>query len=213
MSDEQIETPRKKPGRPPKAIKAAVAQTGFAPSMEQWADLMDKLTSNKQLDIENAAIINAQAMKKALRPENELHPGISVYNPRGEQKYPRPKPTQIYMLAKYPICDPGNYDTTTYSELELLNQLKPGIYPITKSDGLTVNVLVKTEYDGADRPYKTTLFADGKGIQDDEQRQNWQPLMQILTEMVTGEGPTQSYARYQARIDALEAKLAAVSAA
>lgn len=184
-----------------------------AEMMEYMSMLVESLRSNKLADVEMAATIHAQAMKKALRPENEIAPGISAYNPKGEHEHPRPKPTQIYMMAKYPICDPGNYDTTTWTELELLNQVKPGIYPITKMDGTVVSVLVKTDVDGAGKPYKTTLFADGKGLADDEQKNNWQPLLQILTEIVTGEGPLQSYARYQKRIDDLEAKLAAQTAA
>ncbi len=193
-------------GRPPKAAREAVAAQGIAPTAEQWALLMATLAGNKLADIEVAATINAQAMKKALRPENEIAPAISAFNPKGETKYPRPKPTQIYMMARYPICDPGNYDTTTWTEIELLNQLRGGAYRVTKSDGTDIEVLVKGETDSAGRPYKMTLFADGKGIQDDEQRNNWPSLMQVLTQMVTGEQPAQSFARYQSIIDKLQAE-------
>ncbi len=202
----------RKPGRPPRAAREAVAAQGIAPTAEQWALLMATLAGNKLADIEVAATINAQAMKKALRPENEIAPAISVFNPRGETKYPRPKPTQIYMMARYPICDPGNYDTTTWTEIELLNSLRGGAYRVTKSDGMDIEVLVKGETDSAGRPYKMTLFADGKGIQDDEQRNNWPSLLQVLTQMVTGEGPAQSYARYQSIIDKQQAELAALTA-
>lgn len=202
--------PKHKGGRPRKVVTAAaqavVAQAGIAPTAEQWNQLIAALASNKAADMEIAATVNAQAMKKALRPENEISPMISVYNPKGETKYPRPKPTHIYMMARYPICDPGNYDTTTWTELELLNQLKPGEYPVTKGDGLDVKVLVKTEFDSAGRPYKTTLFADGRGIRDDEEKNNWPPLLQILTQIVTGEAPSQSFARYQRIIDDLRAQ-------
>src|SRR4051812_15592244 len=92
---------------------AAVEQAGFVPTMAQWQMLIETLRGNKEADIEAAATVNARAMKKALRPENEISPMISAYNPKGETEFPRPKPTHIFMLAKYPICDPGNYDTTT----------------------------------------------------------------------------------------------------
>lgn len=213
MSDESTETPvKKRRGRQPRAVAQAVQQAGFAPSMEQWAMLMEKLTKNQQLDIETAATINAQAMKKALRPENEIAPGISIFNPAGDQAHPRPKPTQIYMLAKYPICDPGNYETTTYTELELLSQLRGGLFNVTKADASTVQVMVRQDLDAAGKPYKTTLFADGKGLKDDEDKNNWPPLIQILTEIVTGDGPAKSFLRYQTRIAELEAKLAAAAA-
>lgn len=203
----------RKAGRPrvPTPAREAVAAQGFAPTADQWALLIDALRTNKHADIEVAAQINAQAMKKALRPENEIAPAISAFNPKGETLYPRPKPKQIYMMARYPICDPGNYDTTTWTEIELLNQLKHGAYIVTKSDGTDVEVLVKGEADSAGRPYKMTLFADGKGIQDDEQRNNWPSLMQVLTQMVTGEGPAQSYARYQSIIDKQQAELDALT--
>lgn len=214
MTDEQTDTPAKKRrGRPARAVAQAVSQAGFAPTMEQWGELMEKLTKNQALDLENAATINAQAMKKALRPENEIAPGVSVFNPRGDIAYPRPKPSQIYMLAKYPICDPGNYETTTYTELEMLSQLRGGLYMVTKSDASTVQVMVKQEVDAAGKPYKTTLFADGKGLKDDEDKNNWPPLIQILTEIVTGDGPAKSFLRMETRIAELEARLAASTAA
>jgi hypothetical protein len=214
--DDPIESVKvkKKAGRPPKAkaVVAAVQAQGIAPTAEQWGVLMETLKSNKLADVEVAATINAKAMKKALRPENEIAPGISVYNPRGEQAYPRDKPTHIYMIGPYPICDPGNYDTTTATEIALLNQVRPGMYPVTKSDGSSVRILVKSDQDASNKPYRTVIFADGKGIMDDEQKNNWGSLIQILTEITTGETPTQSYARYQREIDALKAQLAASAA-
>lgn len=218
MSDDDTETPAPKKRRrlmqprQPRAVQEVVSQAGFAPTMEQWAVLMEKLTKNQALDIENAATINAQAMKKALRPENEIAPGVSIFNPAGELKSPRLKPTQIYMLAKYPICDPGNYETTTVTELALLEQLKGGVYKVTKSDGTDVQLMVRQELDAAQKPYKTTLFADGKGLKDDEDKNNWPPLIQILTEIVTGDGPAKSFSRMAERIAQLEAQLAAAAA-
>lgn len=225
MSEEQTTTTatvppaKKQRGRPPRAVRQDVQQTvaaqGFTPTMEQWGQLIEALRGNKEADIEAAATVNARAMKKALRPENEISPMISAYNPKGETAFPRPKPTQIYLIAGYPICDPGNYDTATWTEIELLNQLKPGPYRVTKSDGLEVEVLVKTEKDSAGRPYKTTLFADGKGLakDDPDQKHNWPPLLQILTQMITGERPEQSYARYKDIIDQQAARIKELEAA
>jgi len=193
-------------------VQRFAQQTGFMPTLDQWASLIEAIKSNKEADTEVAAHIHAQAMKKALRPENEVAPAISVYNPRGETKYPRPKPTHIYMMARYPICDPGNYDTVMWSEIELLNQVRPGEYMVTKADGLDVKVLVKTETDAAGKPFRTTLFADGNGIQDDEARNNWGSLLQILSQIVIGERPEQSYVRYQTIIDKQRDELEALKA-
>lgn len=220
MSDETTPTAPIKKSHKKKAAAAPTVQTGgMVLSAEQFLMLMQQqaeiLRNNKDADIEAAATINARAMKKALRPENEIAPGVSIYNPKGERDCPRPKPTHIYMLAQYPICDPGNYDTTTWTELELLNRLQPGEYPVTKSDGSEVKVLVKTEFNSGGKPYKTTLFADGKGLakDDPDQKTNWPPLVQLLTQMITGERPQESYARYQDIIDRLQAENAALKAA
>lgn len=208
MSDELHDTPaRKKPGRKPKAVVDAVSSAGIAPTADQWAQMMAVLAGNKEKDLEVAADIHARAMKKALRPENEIAPGISVYNPLGEHAHPREKPTHIYMIGPYPICDPGNYDTTTATEIALLNQVQPAIYPVTKSDASQVRMLVKTDTDGAGKPYRTILFADGKGIMDDEQKNNWGPLLQILSEIVFGETPLRSLERMQSIIDAKDREI------
>lgn len=218
--DEPIEPVKKKAGRPKRAAAPVGAQmaasAGVALTAEQFMALMNQqaeiLRANKQIDIEVAATVNAQAMKKALHPENEIAPGISVYNPLGEHKHPREKPTHIYMIGPYPICDPGNYDTTTATEIALLNRVKAGAYTVTKADGTILQMLVKTETNGAGKPYRTVLFADGKGIADEDQKNNWTPLMTILNELVLGETPQASYARMQAQIDELTAKLAATAA-
>lgn len=210
----RAEAVRKKPGRKPKAAVAvaAVQSAGIAPSAEQWAQLMSVLATNKTADMEVAATLHAQAMKKALRPENEIAPGISVYNPKGEHKYPRPKPTQIYMYANvYPIADPGNYDTVTWTELELLNQLKPGDFMVTKADGTSVKATIKTEYDGdGTRPRRTSIFIP---MANDEQKEGWPPLVQVLTEILTGETPMQSYARYARLLAEKDAEIAALKGA
>lgn len=208
MSDELIDaTPKKKAGRPPK-VKAAVAAAGIAPTAEQWAQMMAVLSSNKEADMEVAATIHAKAMKKALRPENEVSPMISIYNPRGETQYPRPKPTHIFQQGPYPICSPQDYETVTATEIELCNQLKPGDYMVTKADGLDVKVTVKTEFESNGlKPYRTTLLMP---MADDDQKANWVPLVQLLTQILTGEAPMQSYTRYQTLLASREAEIASL---
>lgn len=191
--------------RVPKVAQQAAAAVGIAPTAEQWQMLMGALAKNQEADLEVAATIHARAMKKALRPENEIAPGISVYNPQGEVAHPRPKPSHIFLMGPYPICEPGNYDTVTATEITLCNALTPGDYMVTKADGTAVKLTVKTEFESNGlKPYKTTILIP---MADDEQKNNWPPLVQLLTEVTTGETPMKSYARYQAVIDARDARI------
>lgn len=189
-------------------VQEVVAAAGIAPTAEQWAQMMAVLAGNKEADMEVAATIHARAMKKALRPENEISPMISVYNPRGETLYPRPKPTHIFQQGPYPVCSPSDYETVTATEIELCNQLKPGDYLVTKADGTDVKVTIKTDFESNGfKPYRTTIIMP---MADDDQKANWVPLVQMLTQILTGEAPMQSYARYQAVIDRQAAELAAL---
>lgn len=189
---------------------AATVPAGFAPTMDQWAQLIDALRTNKNADMEVAATLHALAMKKALRPENEQSPMISVFNPKGERDFPRPKPKCEFKLGPFPICDPGDYSSSTWTEIELLNQLVPGVFPVTKSDGSTVKLVVKPEYDTSGT--KLTQMVLLMPIADDEQKNNYPPLLQILSEVVTGDSAAHNFAQMQARIRELETKLAASAA-
>jgi hypothetical protein len=83
---------------------------------------------------------NAQAMKKALKPENDPAPLISAFNPRGDRDFPRPK-----LRCEFTLFDgiPLDGTTDTYEELELLNQLVGGEYWVTKSDGSPMKFKVR----------------------------------------------------------------------
>lgn len=174
-----------------------------------WAQLIETLRNNKEVDQRQAADLHAYAMRKALRPE-EPSPQISVYNPLGDVDHPRPKPKCAYWLRSFPICDPGDYATVTYTELELLDQIRPGVYPVTKSDGSVVKLAVIAEYDSSGT--KLTKVILDLPIGDEEQKSNWPPLVQLLTEAITGESPAHSAERMLKRIADLEAQLAASAA-
>ena len=194
----------------PASPEAVAAAPGAMPPPEFWTQLIDTLRTNKAADQETAAQLHAMAMKKALRPENEISPMISVFNPKGETQYPRPKPRCIFLMGPYPIAEPSNYDTATWTEIELLNQLRPGDYLVTKADGTDVKLTVKVEYESNGvTPFKTTLLMP---IADDDQKANWPPLVQLLTQIVTGEAPMQSFARLSALIVDKDARIAALEA-
>lgn len=204
---------RKKPGRKPgyrRPEAAEAAPAGIAPTAEQWAQMMAVLSGNKEADMEVAATIHARAMKKALRPENEIAPDVSVYNPRGERDHPRKKPSHIFMQGPYPICSPQDYFTSTATEIALCEALRPGDYMVTKADGSDVKVTIKTDLESnGTKPYRTTILMP---MADDDQKANWVPLVQMLTEITTGEQPAASFARMQAIIDKQAAELASLKA-
>jgi hypothetical protein len=213
-----VDAPTKRTrGRPRRGGDGAVSG-GMAPTMEQWGMLIEALKHNNLADQETAATFHALAMKKALRPENEFPTGISTYNPTGGE---RPKPTCDYYLngfpapgqpvprQGFPICTPNDTFTVTNTEITLLNTLQAGTYPVTKADGTQTKAGVVQHRDHGGKVTATVIMIQ---IADDEQKNNWPPLVQLLTEITTGETPARSYARMEATIKDLESKLAAQSA-
>lgn len=79
---------------------------------------------------EGNADVHAEAMKRALKPENAFATGISVYNVAGGHDKPALK-------AQFTLFDGIPYDgtTDTVEEITLLNQLEHGEYFVDKSDG------------------------------------------------------------------------------
>jgi len=208
---------RGRPRRPSRVVDGA-AGGGMAPTMEQWSELISALKHNSAADQEMAALFHAQAMKKALRPENEMAPGISVFNPSGGA---RPMPACDYYLngfpapgqplprQGFPICTPNDTFTVTNTEIVLLNTLQAGTYPVTKADGTQTKAGVVQHRDHGGKVSATVIMIQ---IADDEQKNNWPPLVQLLTEITTGETPARSYARMEATIRDLQAKLGAAAA-
>jgi hypothetical protein len=61
---------------------------------------------------------NAQATRKALRPEVERHPDISAFNPKGERDFPRPKLTHKVLFCGMELDE----EELTLGEIELFNK-------------------------------------------------------------------------------------------
>lgn len=81
---------------------------------------------------EGSADIHAEAMKRALKPENASSPMKSVYNPAGEFESPKPAlKAQVTLFDGIPI----DGSTDTVEELNLYNQLEHGEYFVDRSDG------------------------------------------------------------------------------
>lgn len=113
----------------------------------EYADILDlcRTASEARLSEKDAdADRTAKAHKRAMRPENERHPGKSVFSyPEGDVARPRPAlKCQMFWLN-----EPVDTDTTTAKEIELLNQLERGRYKLERPDGSLLRVDVITEQD------------------------------------------------------------------
>jgi len=145
---------------------------------DQFDRLIEAIKGNSTDQVEAQAQIHALAMRKQLRPENETHPDMSVYNPRGERDHPRPQLVCEMFLGPYPL----ERQTLTVKECELLNQLEPGLYDITKADGSVVpfHVIPRMRVDGRTIERITIAFP----CADDDQKQNFPSFASMLREVV-----------------------------
>jgi hypothetical protein len=109
------------------AVKAAV-QT-VAPQTPMTAE---GIAAAIRVANEGTAEANAYAMKKALKPENDPAPMVSVYNPEGDRDHPRPA-----LKCEFTVFNgiPIDGTTDTVEELTLFNRLVAGDYWVGKSDG------------------------------------------------------------------------------
>lgn len=139
--------------------KEPITQTaGILMPPELVALLMEKLgqpatggMSAEQLAeiLKATGLSTASAMQKALKPENQFHPGVSVYSyPEGDRDKPRPKLKCPMTWAGHPI-DSGNDGNEHWYELELLNQVEPGDYQVTRTDNSQTTMTVTGTYDTA----------------------------------------------------------------
>jgi hypothetical protein len=152
------------------------AGVGF--THDQFDRLIEAIRGGQTDHLEAQAEIHAKAMRKQLRPENDTHPDVSVYNPRGERDHPRPHLVCEMYLGPYPL----ERDVLTWKEIELLNQLEPGLYDITKADGSVVpfHVIPRLRVDGKTVERLTIAFP----CADDDQKQNFPPFATMLREVV-----------------------------
>lgn len=87
---------------------------------------------------------NATAVQKAMKPENETHPGISAFSyPEGDRARPRPVIPHEFYYNNYPVHKFP--ETEHWRELELACQVVPGSYTVIRRDGSRMAVEVKGE--------------------------------------------------------------------
>lgn len=87
---------------------------------------------------------NAKSVQKAMKPENETHPGISVFShPEGDQKQPKPPlPYELYWNG-YPVHKFP--ETEDWAEWQLYSQLEFGEFTVMRKDGLRMTVKIEGE--------------------------------------------------------------------
>jgi hypothetical protein len=97
--------------------------------------------------LKQTGLTTASAMQKALKPENQFHPGVSCYSyPEGDRDKPRPT-LKCEMSWVGCSIQSGNDGNMHWFELELLNQIDPGVYEVTKTDNSTTQLTARGSRD------------------------------------------------------------------
>lgn len=177
--------PVEPPREAPMASGDAVATVPTVPTVltgEQVLELVRLLQGN-QIDQAKA---QAEIIKSTLKPDNPRHPGISVYNPQGERDHPNPPFVTRFFLSAYEI----EHSSVTTDEIRLLNQIAPGDYWVTQTDGTRVRVPVV----GAPLPtgdgWERLEIRIPMSNKDREQAQRYPSLTAILTEILAQRPPS-----------------------
>lgn len=140
-----------------------LANDGF--SFDDIKEILDTQRAariaDKSDELSAQATANAKATKQVMRPENETHPGVSVFSyPEGDVKRPRPR----YKCRMFWLAEELGYDVTTAQEIELMNQLQPGQYRCERPDGSPMKVDVTVEHDSVTSKWqKLTVWFETRG--------------------------------------------------
>lgn len=167
------------------ATRADIAEyqkDGFA--FEEILELCQTSREAREADKQADADRSAKAQKRAMRPENEHHPGISSFSyPEGDQARPRPALECETFYAGYPI----ELDVALAREIELFNQITlDGIYAVEKSDGSEVKIEVQIERNHRNKPTKKLVILPAQG------KHNWPKQTAVLEAIVAEQTRRQS---------------------
>jgi hypothetical protein len=122
-------------------------------SDDKFEMLLEALTRQQTPGIDLAALkevlqqtsqATANAMQKAMKPENTDHPGVSAFSyPEGDQAKPKAIPKHEFWYCGYPVhLFP---ETEHWREIELMAAVVPGEYTVLRKDGTTMAVTVLGE--------------------------------------------------------------------
>lgn len=168
----------------------------------QFDRLIQALTAQKSggLDADTLKTIlqeSAKATQKAMRPENEAHPGISDFNPEGERDNPNPQLECDTYYRGFPIHK--SWETHTRQELSLLNEVQGGVFTVLRKDFQPMRVEVAVDRDPAGKSIKKEVKFDVSR----EERHYIPSMVSVLLQAVNREQLTPK----QAYIQAMRAEL------
>lgn len=106
----------------------------------------------------------AQAMQKAMKPENTDHPGVSAFSyPEGDKAHPKAVPPYELWYFQYPMhMFP---ETEHWKEMELACQVQPGEYTVLRKDESSMRIVVTAESNGDGKITKLRIgLPEGAGI-------------------------------------------------
>lgn len=170
--------------------KQEAAEPTMAEAMARLAAILEDQQKARQKQDVRAEIedLNSVEARKAGRSlgatgvyENRLPPEISVYNPKGERDNPRPELRCMMVWVGFKLSNMG----LTRDEIELLNQVKPGDYRVTKADGSTIDFTVDGKQDRAGKPELLSFHFPCKAVED---RQNHMSMTSYLKEVLAQQG-------------------------
>lgn len=114
-------------------------------SVELAVELATLQASAKKQEAADAQTATAKAMQKAMRPENEFHPGKSVFSyPEGDTARPKALPFEFFYNG-YP-CHKF-LETEHWRDVELMARVQPGTFTVLRKDGTQMAVEVLAERD------------------------------------------------------------------
>lgn len=146
------------------------------------ADVLELAQLKAQQAVDAAAAsqtATAKAMQKAMRPENETHPGISAFSyPEGDRARPKGDlPFEVF-IDNYP-CHKWP-ETEHWREWELMAQLEPGDFKVMRKDGLPMRVTVRGERNVDGKLEKVMVELP----RDKDERKQVPPKMVLLAQLV-----------------------------
>lgn len=144
---------------------------------EQFAQLLGTQRDSDEY-LKKQAQYQAEANKRLLRPENEQHPGVSVYRPNGRKD-------GLALKCKMYWCGyPMDAETETEEELTLLNQIdQVGEFTYHKTDGTIEKFTITGEKDAAGNWARILLHFPCQGDHRHNQPTKVAQLREVLAQM------------------------------
>jgi hypothetical protein len=170
----------------PVADARALLDDGFAPDkVLELAVMQASQRVSAAADVQTAT---AKAMQKAMKPENDTHPGISDFSyPEGDVARPRPMPPFEFWMNGYPCTKFP--ETQHWRELELMCEVRPGNYTVMRKDFSTMKVDVVGSVDAGGNLTRVDVnFPITR-----EERGHVPPMTVLLYQLVKNDNPSRRF--------------------